>query len=49
MSSPLIIIVSLAYLWTSGEWLWKNDYGYGIMFFSYALANGGFLLHLSRQ
>lgn len=46
MSTPLIIAVTAAYLWTAIEQLLLRQPGYGIMFFSYALANLGILYQM---
>lgn len=49
MSTPLMIAVTCAYLWTAGEQLYLHYYGYAVMFFAYALANCGFLYHLRYE
>lgn len=43
MSTPLIIAVSVAYVWTAFEQFKLGNSGYAIMFASYAMANVGLL------
>jgi hypothetical protein len=41
MSHTLIILVGLAYVWIGLEQSWKANWGVGIMFLGYAVAQVG--------
>ena len=44
MTKPLLAFVALIYLCVSGSYFSQDEYGMGIVFVAYALANIGLML-----
>jgi hypothetical protein len=49
MSAPLLIAVSLAYLWVAGSYFMAGRLGMSLAFLAYTIANIGFILDGWRQ
>jgi hypothetical protein len=49
MSGPLLVVVTLIYLYVGGELLWSGDIGMGIAYLGYAAANVGLIMTLTSH
>lgn len=48
VSGPLLVAVSMAYLWVAIGYVQTGRWGMALAFVAYALANFGFMLDLRR-